>query len=469
MAESLPSRSSDGKTYTFTIRKGFRFSPPSNEPVTAQTFKYTIERALSPKLEGPAGQFASDIAGTRDYVEGRARHIAGIRASGDKLTIELTRPAGDFPSRIAMPFFSAVPTDTPIDPGLEKVASAGPYYVASFDPDEGVVLKRNPNYHGPRPGRPHQIRLSVGIGRARGAADVESGTADYAPGIQRSGSLAQASRLDRRYGPGSDAAKAGRQRYFINPLLQVDHIALNTSRPLFSSVRTRQAVNYAIDRRALARQGGLEYQLPSLPTDQYLPPGMPGFDDARIYPLRPNLAKARRLAGGGRRTAVLYAYDFPPSPQLAEIVKSNLRAIGIDVEVKLFAKTVLFKRLNRKNEPYDMAINGWFVDYPDPADFLSQLDGRTLDPNSYLSGAFANLAKFDDPTFNRRLVSGGETLRAKAIQSPIPGSSTTWCETRAPWVAFGNETSHDFFSARIGCQVYQPVYGIDLGALCIRR
>jgi hypothetical protein len=39
----------------------------------------------------------------------------------------------------------------------------------------------------------------------------------------------------------------------------------------------------------------------------------------------------------------------------------------------------------------------------------------------------------------------------------------------APWVAFGNEMSHDFFSARTGCQLYQPVYGIDLGALCIRR
>jgi DNA-binding SARP family transcriptional activator len=39
----------------------------------------------------------------------------------------------------------------------------------------------------------------------------------------------------------------------------------------------------------------------------------------------------------------------------------------------------------------------------------------------------------------------------------------------APWVAFGNETSHDWFSARTGCQVYQPVYGVDLGALCIHR
>jgi hypothetical protein len=39
----------------------------------------------------------------------------------------------------------------------------------------------------------------------------------------------------------------------------------------------------------------------------------------------------------------------------------------------------------------------------------------------------------------------------------------------APWIAFSIETSHDFFSARTGCQVYQPVYGIDLGALCLRR
>jgi YVTN family beta-propeller protein len=468
VAESLPSRSRDGKTYTFTIRKGFRFSPPSREPVSAQTFKYTIERALSPKLNGPAGLYVSDIAGTRDYVEGRVRHIAGISASGDKLRIQLTRPAGDFPTRIALPFFAAVPTNTPIDPGLGKVPSAGPYYVAAFDRDEGVLLKRNPNYRGSRPRRPRQIRFTPGISRARAAAHVEGGSADFSPGIEHNGSLPQAPRLARRYGPGSDAAKAGRQRYFINPLLEVDQIALNTSRPLFSSTTVRQAVNYAIDRRALARQGGLELKLPSRPTDRYLPPGMPGFEDARLYPLRPNLAKARRLAGGERRTAVLYAYDRPPAPQLAEIVKSNLKAIGIDVEVKLFAKGVLFERAARKDEPYDMLMNGWFVDYADPADFLSQLDGRTLDEDSYLSGAFLNLARFDDPAFNRRLIAA-ERLAGPRRYSTYSRIERDMVRDGAPWAAFGNETSHDFFSARIGCQVYQPVYGIDLGALCIRR
>ena len=64
VAAAMPARSADGKSYTFTIRPGFRFSPPSNAPVTAQTFKFSIERALSPKIpDGPARSFAADIVG----------------------------------------------------------------------------------------------------------------------------------------------------------------------------------------------------------------------------------------------------------------------------------------------------------------------------------------------------------------------------------------------------------------------
>ena len=54
VAQSLPARSADGKTYTFTIRSGFRFSPPSTERVTAQTFKHAIERTLNPAMKSPA-------------------------------------------------------------------------------------------------------------------------------------------------------------------------------------------------------------------------------------------------------------------------------------------------------------------------------------------------------------------------------------------------------------------------------
>ncbi len=81
---------------------------------------------------------------------------------------------------------------------------------------------------------------------------------------------------------------------------------LNTHRPLFRDVRLRQAVNYAIDRRKLAEIAG-DMQ----PTDQYLPPGMPGFKDVDIYPFTPNVSAARRLAGTQRRTAILYTAARP--------------------------------------------------------------------------------------------------------------------------------------------------------------
>ena len=48
-AEAMPDISADGRTYTFRVRDGFRFSPPSGEPVTAETFRYSLERALSPR------------------------------------------------------------------------------------------------------------------------------------------------------------------------------------------------------------------------------------------------------------------------------------------------------------------------------------------------------------------------------------------------------------------------------------
>jgi peptide/nickel transport system substrate-binding protein len=468
VAAAMPTRSRDGKTYTFTIREGFRFSPPSGEPVTAQTFKYAIERALSPKLDGSGGFFVSDIVGAVPYMEGKAKHIAGIKATRNKLTFRLTRAAGDFPTRISMPFFAAVPSDTPFARGLEEVPSAGPYYVASFDRDEGMVLRRNPNYSG---GRPHwlaEIRLVTGVGRAQSARHAEEGTTDYSPGWEYIGLLPDARRLARSYGPRSDAARAGRQRYFINPMLGLDHIALNTSRPLFSSARLRRAVNYAIDRQTLAAEGSLDQGLPSVPSDQYLPPGVPGFSDTRIYPLRPDLARARRLAGGRRRSAVLYAYSRPPSPTLAQLVKNDLKAIGIDVEVKLFSKGVFFKRLGRKHEPYDMAMQGWFADYADPADFLNLLDGRALNPESPLSGAFFNTARYDDPVFNRRLLAAEKLVGARRYMA-YSRIEHDMVRNGAPWIALANQTSHDFFSARIGCQVHQPVYGMDLAALCIRR
>ena len=290
-------------------------------------------------------------------------------------------------------------------------------------------------------------------------AQIEAGRLDYSiTGVGRD----NIERLSARYGPGSPAARRGRQRYFVHPALGVDFLWLNLQRPLFSDVRLRRAVNYAVDRRELARLGNAFTGLPEEPTDQYLPPGMPGYKDARIYPFSPDVATAKRLAGEQRRPAVLYTCNSPQCAQLAQVLKTDLAAIGIDVQVKAFRISTLLARVSRMDEPYDLALlGGWFADYADPDDFLNYLIGTGG------GGSFPGLA-FDDPAYQRK-VGAAARLAGPRRYLTYGKLDADVARNDAPTVALGNHTSHDFFSARMGCQIHQPVYGNDLAALCIKH
>jgi ABC-type transport system substrate-binding protein len=102
----------------------------------------------------------------------------------------------------------------------------------------------------------------------------------------------------------------------------------------------RQAVNYAIDRRTLAALGDGYQALPESPTDHYLPPGMLGFRDVRVYPLTADPAKARQLATGGGSTAVLYTCDVSPCREQAQTIKTELAAVDLQVLIKTFPLSV---------------------------------------------------------------------------------------------------------------------------------
>ena len=112
-----------------------RFSPPSNQPVTAQTFKYTIERSLSPRrAKDGLGRNSRRRRRRQSVLRQEAPHITGVQARGDRLTIRLTQPALDLPTRIAQRPFCAVPADMPLTPARGAIPSAGPYYIASQTP-----------------------------------------------------------------------------------------------------------------------------------------------------------------------------------------------------------------------------------------------------------------------------------------------------------------------------------------------
>ena len=455
VAQSLPTRSSDGLTYTFTIRPGFRFSPPSDEPVTAETFKYSIERTLNPRMRSPVDNEFLDVVGARAYMAGRTSSISGITVRGNVLSIRLTEPIPDLPVRLAQPFFCAVPLDTPLDPnGVHVIPSAGPYQVASYTPGQGVVLTLNPNYRGGRPHHFARIELHVNIPPSRAIADIENGRADYAvDGEVASGDVAT---LAARYGPGSPAARTGHEQYFVDPFPQVDFLALNTHRPLFASLRMRQAVNYAIDRSALAQLGGGNGTLPDRPTDDYLPPGIPGYTNLHVYPLTPDLAAARSLVQGQTpATAVLYTCDQPPCGQQAQIVTTDLAAIGIQVQVKVFPYQTLYSKIASPGEPFDLAFEAWGADYLDPDDFLNLV---------LESGTF--LPPFNDHVLSPELVAASRLTGATRYltYARLDGDLL---RNGAPWVAFGNASSHELFGADIGCQL-SGRYGTDVAALCLR-
>ena len=464
VAQSIPEPSADGRTYTFRIREGFGFSPPSGEPVTAQTFRYTIERSLSPKLDGPAAGYLqgllSDVVGAQAYSAGRAKHVAGLTVRGDTLTIKLTQPSADFLHRIALPFFAAVPPDTPVaHDGGHPLPSAGPYYIASYDPDEGVVLKRNPNYGGGRPHALREIRLRLGVVPRDTIAHVEAGSADYA--MDAVGPQ-DAEELGRRYGPASPAARRGRQQYFVNRSQAVDYLELNTSRAPFSLARMRRAVNYAIDRRALARAGGINNGLPAIPTDQYLPASI---RIPRRTPLPPDTE--RRSGPKARRG---------PSPK-----RGSLRvrqAAGASARRDRQDEPEA-DRPGRARQAVRRPGHGREGGHPGRArrHRSGPLDPRLPGPgqrhDDCRSGGDrgnppVNFARFDDPAFGRRLAAAAE-LSGPSRYIAYGRLDLDLTRGPAPMAAFGNESAHDFFSARIGCQVYNPIYGMDLAALCIRR
>lgn len=455
VAAALPEVSPDKRTYTFTIRSGsdaYRFS--TGEVVTAEHFAAAINRVLSPEMNSPASTFAKDIVGADDVLAGRAKKAEGIRVlSGNRLAIELKEVAPDFLSRMGMPFFAPVPLDLPADSsGVECVPSAGPYYVAAREPGQSIVLKRNPHYKHGRPAYPDEIRYRVGMTPHQSLDEIEQGQADYhADGLP----VDEGARLGSTYGVNDG-------RFLVAPMLHFDYIAMNTSRPLFSDVRVRRAVNFALDRPGQLEARGVYGGVVS---DHILPPGMPGFRDENTYPLdRPDVARAKAELppdfAGGR--AVFYTNSTLAGPAIGRLVRRDLGRIGIEVEVHEYSEHEKHERVMKPSEPFDLVVTGWVAGYPDP--FICM---NTLLHGSVIRGAHNyNFAYFDEAGYNAKLDTASRLFPPERYTA-YGDLDLDITRNAAPWAVMGNRTRRDFVSARIRGAFHHSVYGIHLGALWI--
>jgi DNA-binding SARP family transcriptional activator/ABC-type transport system substrate-binding protein len=467
IAAGMPTISRDGRTYTFRVRPGYRFSPPSNQPVTAETFRHSIERALSPRLarnpigQTPPGPLAiDDIEGERAFRDGAAKHISGLHARGDTLSITLVRPSPDFLERLALPFFCPVPDGTPFVAGAARATkdgaggrtpfkgpySAGPYFIADYDSDAGyVVLKRNPNYQGPRSHSLDAIALREGVDATAALDLVQRREWDGITSL--SDPLLDPGRaVDQRWGARSPAARRSDRRYFTTPEARTRFIAFDSSRGIFADPEVRRAAALALDRSALAASWG------ALPTDQLLSAALPAFRDRRVYPLHASAAKARAITGGRTGRAVM---AIPPHcdqcRETAHLVRRDLSGIGIDVTIRAVAD---LDRAVRRGARFDLVDSESEILYPDSATFLAQ----TI--RAIPRGWVQPVVRAEVDRMAKRS-GGGRQAAAAALADRLTARYVSV-------VAYGAAQSSQFINPRIGCRVLTPVaYGLDLAAVCL--
>jgi peptide/nickel transport system substrate-binding protein len=443
--------STDLKTYTFTLRRGFRFS--NGEPVRASAFARAINRVLQPDVQSPGADLMRDIVGAADVLAGRATKARGVVAHGNTLVVRFTRPAPNFRTRTALPFFCAVPPWLPpSSEGLGVFPSAGPYSVTAYRAGEGIVIRRNRYYGGER--RVHLDGFEVDL-RGGSPQDllgrIERGEADW--GFMYAGVFKE---LD-------FAAKYGLNgsRFRVLPGLTLRMFAFNTSRPLFrDNPRLRQAINFALDRRALVASG--YGPVLSTATDQNLPPSVPGFRDAQVYPLEGDLDRASELARGNLRSgkAVLRVHTFPPLLEAAQLVKEQLARIGLEIEIKVDQGFEVTRPAEALRGEWDIAFVLWSPTVPDPYEYLSLLldaharGGETATRgSSRLAGAaLARAARLPQGRARDLAYAEVDAMIAREL---------------APVAVLSVLSEPTFVSERVGCVVLRPV--LDLAVACLRK
>jgi class 3 adenylate cyclase/ABC-type transport system substrate-binding protein len=459
IAAAMPTISADGRTYTFTIRPGYRFSPPVNQEVTAETIRQSIQRALSPKLSSfvPGAPVISDIVGEKPFQNGTALNISGLQSHGDQLSIRLTAPSPDFLQRLALPYFCPVPRGTgpaegneaiPVSGG-EMIPSAGPYYVALWSDYQYVILRRNPNYHGPRPHAFDTIILREGVDPSVAVQRILHGGWD---GIVSSGQndnlipvdplLAPDGPLHASYG----ASRPGRPDYIAVPLPAVGFLDLRTTSGPLADPTLRRTLASAIDRTAIAH---LWFQQPS---DQLLPPFFPGFANRDLYPLRPASVTppARRV-----RLTMAAARGCEPCTQEADLIRAELRPARIHVKIRLYAPyyPALFNAAHAGYSGIDLLDWGDGIDY---ADSPALLDTLVLndEPQGWVSADIRpRIARLDRLRGDSRQAAAADLADRLARDAIL--------------IPYGYSTQGELLAPSLGCRIFPPFgYGVDLAALC---
>jgi ABC-type transport system substrate-binding protein len=361
LAAAMPKISADGRTYTFTIRAGLRFS--NGAPLTAQDIKYTFYRMFKVN----PGTLVTNIEGAAAVSSGKATSVSGVVADGNKLVVHLDARNGAFLEQLSQMYTCPVPNGTPAKANEKGTLPAtGPYMIQSYTPNQQIVLVRNPDFDpalGPR-GHADRIVFNLAVDETQALTKIKLGQLDtLVEGLPPSDALLAK----------SDPSLAG--HVFSHGTATLIYLWMNTDVAPFNNADVRQAVNYALDRSQIVKVSGGTGAADAW--TQMLPPALVG-SFRPIYPLSPDLTKAKALmkASGLKLplSTTVYTATVAGFPLAAQVVQQDLKQIGINLTIHLGSATVISAYVGVRSHHAPMGFGVWSQDYPDGGDFMQLVD-----------------------------------------------------------------------------------------------
>jgi peptide/nickel transport system substrate-binding protein len=454
LARSLPRIDKGGRRYTLYLRPGLEYS--DGTPVKASDFRLAVERLF--RINSVGSSFYTGVVGVETFVKTKKGGIRGIETddSSGKIVIHLVEPSGTFEYILGLEYGALLPPGTPAeDTTAHPPPGTGPYVITKVLPGRSWEYARNPVWakvNGEAlpqlpDGHVDKIRFTVQSNPSSQVNEVEQGKVDWM-----------------KNPPPPDRYAAVKSRYEgtqfrQEPTISVYYFWLDTKRPPFDDARVRRAVNYAVDPVALERI----YAGMVRPTQQVLPPQMPGYSKFELYPH--DLAKAKQLiarAHPADRQVTVWTNALPPNNEAGEYLQQVLEQLGFDVKLKVVSGSTYFTVIGNRSTPdLDAGWSNWLLDYPHPNDYFQpQLSGESIVPTSN-----TNWAEFDDPKVNAK-------IRELARQQLGPKQEREYAALdrevmqQAPWVPFGTLNLGTFVSDQVDLDkvVVSPIFGQDLAS-----
>ena len=400
--------SEDGLTWTFTMRDGLKWSDGTD--LNAKDFEYSFKRMVDPNTAAP---YAETCLGMIDGFEEAAGFpdadgnptaepnpdALNVKASDDgkTLTIVLSYPCSYFDKMAAFAAMSPVQQATVEANGdswctsADTFVSNGPYMITDWTPSERIVLTKNPNYVG-------------GWDSSKIVSDtitlllLEDSSASYA--AYNSGEAVLVKDVPTDEIPSLTKAEDGGD-FYVDTILGTYYVSLNLQRDAFKDAKVRKALSLAIDRDYVANtimQGTYSA------ADSIVGPGIVDesgyFHDNGNAPYisadyEANLAEAKKLLeeagypnGEGYPTIEYSTNDAGYHVPLAEYLQQAWGDLGITLTINKMEWSS-FTPARRAGE-YDVARNGWVMDYNDPSNML----------DLFCSGNGNNDGKYANPDFD---------------------------------------------------------------------